>query len=62
MDSGSPTSVSYGHHGKWSTLGWAGVDKVEGDHVVAYSALGSHGNWPTADCHKYPIPYDSGTV
>jgi hypothetical protein len=53
LDSGAPTKVAFGNHDTYQNSSWSDVSKVEGDHVLAYSAEGTHGNWPTPGCHYF---------
>lgn len=48
-----PIQVKYPSHSFSNAYTWAEVDKVDGTHVVGYSADGSHGMWKDSGDHEY---------
>ena len=46
---GSPTHVFYNTHHDGILVGWDEVPKTDGTHPQAFSALGAHASYPTAD-------------
>lgn len=48
-----PIQVRYPTHSFANEYTWAEVEKVEGTHLVGYSADGSHGMWKDAGEHEY---------
>ncbi|RXZ78644.1 DUF946 domain-containing protein [Paenibacillaceae bacterium] len=48
-----PVQVLYGSHSFSTVYPWDEVDKIDGTHLVAYSAFGSHGMWKDPGSHVY---------
>jgi hypothetical protein len=61
LDNGSPTRVTYAYHGKSNTYNWGDIQTVAGDHIIVFSAQGSHGSWKDEGDIQIPVPFSTLT-